>query len=86
MIADAHAPAPTAPSLAKTRPFPPASPHFPDPHPHLCRYERLQKILVLSAIKRTSARVKFWFIKNYMSPQMKAFLPYMARHYGFDYE
>jgi hypothetical protein len=32
------------------------------------------------------ARVKFWFIKNYMSPQMKRFLPRMAAHYGFDYE
>lgn len=49
-------------------------------------YERLQKIMVLSAIKRTRARVKFWFIKNYMSPQMKAFVPYMAEKYDFDYE
>lgn len=32
------------------------------------------------------ARVKFWFIKNYMSPQMKRFLPRMAAHYGFDHE
>ncbi len=31
-------------------------------------------------------RVKFWFIKNYMSPQMKRFLPLMAEHYGFEYE
>ncbi|GAB4815180.1 hypothetical protein N2152v2_002226 [Parachlorella kessleri] len=49
-------------------------------------YERLQKIMILSVIKRTPARVKFWFIKNYMSPQMKAFVPYMALKYGFDYE
>ena len=35
-----------------------------------CRYERLQKIMILSAIKRTPARLKFWFIKNYMSPQV----------------
>jgi UDP-glucose:glycoprotein glucosyltransferase len=35
-------------------------------------YERLQKIMVLSAIKRTPARIKFWFIKNYMSPQVGA--------------
>ena len=27
--------------------------------------------MVLSAIKRTPARVKFWFIKNYMSPQVR---------------
>ena len=31
-------------------------------------------------------RVKVWFIKNYMSPQMKRFLPRMAQHYGFEYE
>jgi hypothetical protein len=31
------------------------------------------------------ARVKFWFIKNYMSPQMKRFLPAMAARYGFEY-
>lgn len=30
--------------------------------------------------------MKVWFIKNYMSPQMKHFLPHMAEHYGFDYE
>ena len=30
--------------------------------------------------------MKFWFIKNYMSPQMKRFLPLMAEHYGFEYE
>ena len=52
----------------------------------LHRYERLQKIMILSAIKRTPARLKFWFIKNYMSPQMKAFVPIMAAKYNFDYE
>ncbi|KAL4530836.1 hypothetical protein Ndes2526B_g09184 [Nannochloris sp. 'desiccata'] len=49
-------------------------------------YERLQKIMILSAIKRTKNRVKFWFIKNYMSPTMKEFVPIMAKQYGFDYE
>jgi UDP-glucose:glycoprotein glucosyltransferase len=49
-------------------------------------YERLQKIMVLSALKRTKSHLKFWFIENYMSPQMKAFVPVMARQYGFDYE
>lgn len=28
--------------------------------------------MILSAVKRTSARLKFWFIKNYMSPQVRA--------------
>ncbi|KAK9811403.1 hypothetical protein WJX72_003341 [[Myrmecia] bisecta] len=49
-------------------------------------YERLQKIMVLSVIRNTRHRVKVWFIKNYMSPQMKRFLPRMAQHYGFEYE
>ena len=30
--------------------------------------------------------MKFWFIKNYMSPQMKRFLPHMAQKYSFMYE
>ena len=30
--------------------------------------------------------VKFWFIKNYMSPQMKRFVPEMAAHYKFHYQ
>mmetsp|Transcript_15299 Transcript_15299/g.41363 ORF Transcript_15299/g.41363 Transcript_15299/m.41363 type:complete len:1550 (+) Transcript_15299:445-5094(+) len=49
-------------------------------------YERLQKIMVLSVIKNTKSRVKFWFIKNYMSPQHKQVIPAMAKQYGFDYE
>lgn len=32
------------------------------------------------------SRLKVWFIKNYMSPQMRAFVPHMASHYGFDFE
>jgi UDP-glucose:glycoprotein glucosyltransferase len=32
------------------------------------------------------SRLKVWFIKNYMSPQMRAFVPRMAARYGFDYE
>lgn len=49
-------------------------------------YERLQKIMVLSVLKTTRSCVKFWFIKNYMSPQMKDFLPFFASKYGFDYD
>lgn len=30
--------------------------------------------------------VKFWFIKNYMSPQMKRFVPEMALQYNFHYQ
>ena len=49
-------------------------------------YERLQKIMILSALKRTKNKLKFWFIKNYMSPAMKDFVPIMAKQYGFEYE
>ena len=43
---------------------------------------------VLTAGCRAScrSRLKVWFIKNYMSPQMRAFAPRMAARYGFDYE
>ncbi|GAQ80221.1 UDP-glucose:glycoprotein glucosyltransferase [Klebsormidium nitens] len=48
-------------------------------------YERLMKIMVLSVIKQTQRPVKFWFIKNYLSPRFKDFIPHMAREYGFEY-
>ncbi|GBF95627.1 UDP-glucose:glyco glucosyltransferase [Raphidocelis subcapitata] len=49
-------------------------------------YERLQKIMFLSVIKNTKSRVKFWIIKNYMSPHHRRVVPEMAKAYGFDYE
>lgn len=48
-------------------------------------YERLQKIMILSVLKNTNSCVKFWFIKNYMSPQIKNFLPHFAKKYNFNY-
>lgn len=30
--------------------------------------------------------MKFWFLKNYLSPTVKDVLPYMAKEYGFEYE
>ncbi|XP_034947696.1 UDP-glucose:glycoprotein glucosyltransferase [Chelonus insularis] len=49
-------------------------------------YERFLKIMMLSVIKHTKTPVKFWFLKNYLSPTLKDFLPYMAKEYGFEYE
>ncbi|XP_068649445.1 UDP-glucose:glycoprotein glucosyltransferase [Aristolochia californica] len=49
-------------------------------------YERFLKIMILSVLKNTHRPVKFWFIKNYLSPQFKDVIPHMAREYGFDYE
>jgi UDP-glucose:glycoprotein glucosyltransferase len=49
-------------------------------------YERLLRIMMLSLLKHTKSPVKFWFLKNYLSPQFKDFLPSMAREYNFAYE
>ncbi|XP_075520697.1 UDP-glucose:glycoprotein glucosyltransferase isoform X1 [Primulina tabacum] len=49
-------------------------------------YERFLKIMILSVLKNTRRPVKFWFIKNYLSPQFKDLIPHMAREYGFEYE
>ena len=34
-------------------------------------YERLMRIMMLSVIRHTKTRVKFWMLKNYLSPQFK---------------
>ncbi|XP_065924355.1 UDP-glucose:glycoprotein glucosyltransferase 1 isoform X1 [Magallana gigas] len=49
-------------------------------------YERLMRIMMLSVIKHTESKVKFWFLKNYLSPSFKDFIPKMAKEYGFEYE
>uniref|UniRef100_A0A182RZF1 UDP-glucose:glycoprotein glucosyltransferase n=1 Tax=Anopheles funestus TaxID=62324 RepID=A0A182RZF1_ANOFN len=49
-------------------------------------YERLLRIMMLSLLKHTKTPVKFWFLKNYLSPQFIDFLPHMAGEYGFQYE
>jgi hypothetical protein len=41
-----------------------------------CRYERFLKIMILSVLKNTRRPVKFWFIKNYLSPQFKVVYVY----------
>jgi UDP-glucose:glycoprotein glucosyltransferase len=49
-------------------------------------YERLLRIMMLTVLKNTQAKVKFWFLKNYLSPQFTKFLPAYAREYNFTYE
>lgn len=49
-------------------------------------YERLLRIMMLSLLKHTKQPVKFWFLKNYLSPQFKDFLPAMSKEYNFAYE
>jgi len=50
-------------------------------------YERFLKIMMAS-VKRSTKKnpVKFWFIKNWLSPSFKDFLPHMAKKYGFEFE
>lgn len=49
-------------------------------------YERFLKIMILSVLKNTHRPVKFWFIKNYLSPPFKDLIPHMSQEYGFEYE
>ncbi|KAF6038703.1 UGGT2 [Bugula neritina] len=49
-------------------------------------YERLMRIMMLSIVKQTKSPVKFWLLKNYVSPEFKDFIPVMAEKYGFKYE
>jgi len=49
-------------------------------------YERFLKIMMLSVLKNTKNPVKFWFLKNCMSPQLVDFLPHFAKEYGFSYQ
>ncbi|ESP03274.1 hypothetical protein LOTGIDRAFT_137613 [Lottia gigantea] len=49
-------------------------------------YERFLRIMMLSVYKNTKSKVKFWFIKNFLSPSFKDFIPHMAKEYNFEYE
>ncbi len=41
---------------------------------------------MLTVTRNTKSPVKFWFLKNYLSPSFKEFIPHMAAEYGFEYE
>ncbi|CAG8627822.1 448_t:CDS:10, partial [Ambispora leptoticha] len=49
-------------------------------------YERFLSIMIVSVLRHTDSRVKFWFIENFLSPSFKNFIPHMAQEYNFDYE
>ena len=49
-------------------------------------YERFLRIMILSVLNHTNTPVKFWFIKNYLSPKFKDVIPFMAKRYNFEYE
>ncbi|XP_045120712.1 UDP-glucose:glycoprotein glucosyltransferase 1-like isoform X4 [Portunus trituberculatus] len=49
-------------------------------------YERFLRIMMVSVLRHTKAPVKFWFLKNFLSPNFKDALPLLANEYGFEYE
>lgn len=50
-------------------------------------YERFMRIMMVSVMKNTkSKKVKFWLLKNYLSPKFKESIPILAGFYGFEYE
>ncbi|XP_054470716.1 UDP-glucose:glycoprotein glucosyltransferase 2 isoform X1 [Anoplopoma fimbria] len=49
-------------------------------------YERFLRIMMLSVLRHTKTPVKFWFLKNYLSPSFKETIAHMAENYGFQYE
>jgi len=42
--------------------------------------------MMLSVIRTTNLKVKFWILKSYLSPSIKEFLPEYSKKYGFQYE
>jgi UDP-glucose:glycoprotein glucosyltransferase len=49
-------------------------------------YERFMRIMILSVVKNTKSKVKFWMLKNFLSSKFTDLLPKMARQYNFDFE
>ena len=48
-------------------------------------YERFLKIMMVSVLQRTERKVKFWLLKNFLSPAFIAELPSLAAAAGFEY-
>lgn len=66
-----------APSNATINVFSLASGHL---------YERFLSIMMYTARRVTKAPLKFWFLKQFLSPQFKRSLPALSAKYGFDFE
>ncbi|KAI3382756.1 hypothetical protein SNEBB_007742 [Seison nebaliae] len=49
-------------------------------------YERFMRIMMLTVLKNTKTKVKFWFLKNYLSPTYIKFIDVYSKKYGFDYQ
>ena len=42
--------------------------------------------MMMSVVERCSRKVKFWLLKNFLSPAFIGFLPQMAASVGFAFE
>ena len=42
--------------------------------------------MMQSVLQKTDRKVKFWLLKNFLSPPFIGFLPTMAAELGFEYE
>jgi hypothetical protein len=49
-------------------------------------YERLQRIMILSATRNTKSKLKFWLFEGFVSPQHRSDLSILAQKYNFEYE
>jgi len=49
-------------------------------------YERFLRIMMLSVIKSTKSPVKFWFIKQFLSPKFKKYVPIFAKKHNCEIE
>ncbi|KAH0517336.1 UDP-glucose:glycoprotein glucosyltransferase 2 [Microtus ochrogaster] len=57
-----------------------------DKHENRGMWDSIKRIMMLSVLRNTKTPVKFWFLKNYLSPTFKEVIPHMAKEYGFQYE
>lgn len=49
-------------------------------------YERLIRIMMVSATKKTAGTIKFWLIDSFVTPAFRASIQTLAQHYAFEYE
>eukprot|EP00917_Polyrhabdina_sp_WS-2016_P006320 GHVP01014022.1.p1 GENE.GHVP01014022.1~~GHVP01014022.1.p1 ORF type:complete len:1428 (+),score=240.43 GHVP01014022.1:2995-7278(+) len=47
-------------------------------------YERMLRIMMLSASKHTNSPLKFWVLDNYLSPEFKQQAAFLTNHFGFE--
>nr|BAK00006.1 predicted protein [Hordeum vulgare subsp. vulgare] len=47
-------------------------------------YERFMSIMMMSVVKHTKSKVKFWIIENFVSPEFKLFVPQLAKSHNFE--